>query len=58
MEQYKENTEIQIVYDIFFSNANKIHQSGVYLPFLKSIWGLVYPGQNRDAREILRNLIG
>ena len=25
---------------------------------LKSTWDLVYPGQNCDVREILRNLIG
>ena len=27
------------------------------LPFLKSAWDLVYPGQNDDVKEILRNLI-
>ena len=31
---------------------------GARLPFLKSVWNLFYPGQNRDIREILRNLIG
>ena len=28
------------------------------LPSLKIAWDLVYPGQNHEAREILRNLIG
>ena len=28
------------------------------IPSLKSAWNLVYPRQNRDVREILRNLIG
>ena len=28
------------------------------LPSLKIAWDLVYPGQNNDFREILRNLIG
>ena len=31
---------------------------GFRLPSLKSAWNLVYPGQNGDVREILRNLIG
>ena len=31
---------------------------GFRLPSLKSAWDLVYPGQNCDVREILRNLIG
>ena len=31
---------------------------GFCLPSLKSAWDLVYPGQNRDVREILRDLIG
>ena len=31
---------------------------GFRLPSLKSAWDLVYPGKNRDVREILRNLIG
>ena len=37
-----------------------IQQSRVLsiLPYLKSAWDLVYPEQNRDVREILRNLIG
>ena len=30
---------------------------GFPLPFLKSTWDLVYPGQNRDVREILSNVI-
>ena len=28
------------------------------LPSLKSAWNLIYPGKNRDVREILVNLIG
>ena len=37
-----------------------MHQSGVSssVIFLKSDWDLVYIEQNRDVREILRNLIG
>ena len=30
---------------------------GFRLPSLKSAWDLVHPGQNRDVKEILRNLI-
>ena len=29
-----------------------IDQSGFFLPSLRSAWDLVYPGQNRDVREI------
>ena len=38
--------------------TSPIHQSGFRLPSWKSACDLVYPGQNRDVREILRNLIG
>ena len=31
---------------------------GVSSAILESAWDLVHPGQNRDVREILRNLIG
>ena len=30
----------------------------IFLSSLKSAWDLIYPGQNRDVREILSNLIG
>ena len=32
----------------------KIDQSGVFIYYLKNALDLVYPGQNRDVREILR----
>ena len=36
----------------------QITNPGFHLPSLRSAWDLVYLVQNRDFREILRNLIG
>ena len=38
--------------------VKKYTNLGFRLPSLKSAWDLDYPEQNRDTREILRNLIG
>ena len=37
---------------------NKYTNPGFRLPSVKSAWDLVYSEQNRDVREISRNLIG
>ena len=37
---------------------DQITNPGFHLPSLRSAWDLVYLVQNRDFREILRNLIG
>ena len=46
---------------VLMDTSSIYHKStdpGFRLPSLKSVWDLVYPVQNPDVKEILRNLIG